>query len=251
MRRSLTSAVLAFAIWLAWFAPTPGLAAAEHLQLFVTAPYLELHTGPGRGYPVRWVVGRGEAFDVLMRRTDWYKVRTERGEEGWAAGRDMALTRLADGSPFIANMGNRAGFTSHNWEAGVLAGSFGGASLITVNGAGSLTDNLKVELTVGQYLGNVSNGYIATLGLSHIIWPGWRLSPFLSMGTGIDVIEPKVSLVQPVNRRDQLGYVGAGLRFYLTRRFFLRAEYRDNVVFTKSDFNEVDQEWKLGCAFFF
>ena len=42
----------------------------ELLQLFVAEPYLELHTGPGRGYPVTQVVARGDSIDVLFRRTE-------------------------------------------------------------------------------------------------------------------------------------------------------------------------------------
>ena len=45
-------------------------AAREYLQLFVTEPYLELHTGPGRGYPVFHAVPREQSVDVLFRRTD-------------------------------------------------------------------------------------------------------------------------------------------------------------------------------------
>ena len=46
-----------------------------HLELVVTRPYLEMHTGPGRGFPVFYVVGRGEIVTVLYSRTDWYRVR--------------------------------------------------------------------------------------------------------------------------------------------------------------------------------
>ena len=66
-------------------------AAREYLQLFVTEPYLELHTGPGRGYPVFNVVPRDASVDVLFRRTDWFKVRTERGVEGPCVCRSIAL----------------------------------------------------------------------------------------------------------------------------------------------------------------
>ena len=55
---------------------------AKLLQLFVAAPYLDLRTGPGRGYPVTQVVARGESLDVIFRRTDYFKVRTARGVEG-------------------------------------------------------------------------------------------------------------------------------------------------------------------------
>ena len=49
------------------------------LQVFISEPYLELSTGPGRGYPVFHVVERDASVDVLYRRTDWFKVRDERG----------------------------------------------------------------------------------------------------------------------------------------------------------------------------
>ena len=70
-------------------------AADQYLQVFVTAPYLEMHTGPGRGYPVFNVVDRDASVDVLKRYTDWFKVRTGRGVEGWVSAHDMEQTVLA------------------------------------------------------------------------------------------------------------------------------------------------------------
>ena len=91
------------------------------LQVFVSEPYLELATGPGRGYPVFHVVGREESVDVLHRRTDWFKVRDEQGVEGWARAHDMRRTKLADGSPFVFNLGDRQGSPAR-WElASVVA----------------------------------------------------------------------------------------------------------------------------------
>ena len=100
--RSTSVAAVAFVL-LSLAAAFAGVAAGadkELLQLFVTEPYLELHAGPGRGYAVTQVVPRGDSIDVLYRRTDWFRVRTERGVEGWAHQRDMLKTLLADGTPF-------------------------------------------------------------------------------------------------------------------------------------------------------
>ena len=239
------------ALWAVSLVSTPARAANELLQLFVTQPYLELHTGPGRGYPVTQVVTRGESVDVLFRRTDWFKVRTERGVEGWASARELNLTTMADGAPFRVNMGDRAGFASHRWESGVFAGAYGGATLISAYSAMSITDNLKIEVGVSQYLGNVSDGYLADIGLAHVFMPEWRFSPLVDLGTGVVRVEPKATLAQPVDRSDQIGYVGVGARYYLTRRFFLRGDYRKYVVFTKTNANEVNEEWRLGFAFFY
>jgi hypothetical protein len=232
--------------------PLVGQAAQrELLQLFVTEPYLELHTGPGRGYPVSQVVARGDSVDVLFRRTEWYKVRTERGVEGWASEESLLRTMLADGSTFKVDRGNRDGYRSHRWEFGLMVGDYAGASQFGGLAAYSLTDNLKVEMYGAQFLGNIYNGYIVDLGLNHVFMPEWRFSPFVTLGTGVERVEPRTTLVKPDNQNYQTAYVGFGGRYYLARRFFLRAEYRSHTVFTNTDTNEVKTEWKFGFAFFY
>src|SRR6186713_711699 len=168
------------------------------LQVFISEPYLELSTGPGRGYPVFHVVERDASIDVLFRRTDWFKVRDEQGVEGWARARDMRRTKLADGSPFVFNLGDRDGFTTHNWEIGIGGGDYGGANLIAAYGSYSLTDYMKVDLSLSQFLGNSSNGWKAELGLQHVLFPDWRISPFLTLGTGYVSTSPRATIVLPL-----------------------------------------------------
>jgi opacity protein-like surface antigen len=221
------------------------------LQVFVSEPYLELSTGPGRGFPVFHVIAREESMDVLYRRTDWFKVRDEQGVEGWARARDMRRTKLADGSPFVFTLGDREGYTSHDWELGLGGGDYGGANLISAYGGFSLTDNMKVEISLSQFLGNASNGYKAEAGITHVLFPEWRLSPFVGIGTGVVYTEPRATIVLPEDRTDQTAYAGAGLRFYLTRRFFVRADYRWHTIFTSRDDNQELEEWKVQIACFF
>lgn len=220
-------------------------------QLFITEAYLELHEGPGRGYAVTQVVPRGESVDVLYRRTEWFRVRTGRGVEGWAYEGELTKAVWADGSPFTVDLGNRDGFTSHRWEIGVQAGDFGGATLISGYVSRAFNEQLALEFTASQFLGNASNGWFLDLGLAHVFKPEWRLSPLFTIGTGFIRIEPKGTLVVPFDRSNQTAYVGAGLRFYWTRRFFVRGEYRSHMVFTDRNENEEIDEWKLGLAFFF
>ena len=226
-------------------------AAREYLQVFVAEPYLELRTGPGRGYPVFTVVPREQSVDVLFRRTDWFKVRTERGVEGWASQQDMLKATLANGAPFTFPLGDRAGYTSHRGEIGIFAGDYGGATLISSYASFSFNSQLAAELSLGQFLGKFTNGTVGDIGLTHVIAPEWRLSPFLMIGTGFVHLTPKATLVAPTERTDQTAYVGGGVRYYLTRRFFVRAEYKAHEIFTKRNANEQVDEWKLGFAFFF
>ncbi|MEO8309299.1 MAG: SH3 domain-containing protein [Pseudomonadota bacterium] len=248
-----TSALVATALLtLAGFAAGVTRGADKELQqLFIAEPYLELHEGPGRGYAVTQVVPRGDAIDVLYRRTEWFRVRTQRGVEGWAYQRDMTRTLLADGTAFSVDLGDRAGYTSHKWELGVSGGDFSGATLISMYLSRAFNEQLALEVTASQYLGNASNGYTLDVGLTHVFRPDWRLSPFVSLGTGFLHVQPKGTLVLPEDRSDQTAYVGAGLRYYWTRRFFIRGEYRTHYVFTSRNENEEIDEWKLGLAFFF
>jgi hypothetical protein len=230
----------------------PALSAArDYLQLFVRQPYLELHTGAGRGYPVFHVVARDESVDVLFRRTDWFKVRTERGVEGWASQHDMLLMVRADGLPFTFDLGDRAGFTSHRFEMGLFAGAYGGANLVSGYYSVSFNQQLAIEAALGQFLGRYSNGETADLGLTHVLAPEARWSPFLTLGVGLVHTEPKATLVQPLVRTEESAYVGGGIRYYITRRFFFRAEYKAHWIFTNRNQNEEVDEWKAGFAFFF
>src|SRR6202034_3797924 len=108
------------------------------LQLVVTAPYLEMHSGPGRGYPVVYVIGRDEIVTVLFSRTDWYKVRAPHGEEGWARRQDLATTTLADGEP--APIPPYPDFPSHHWEIGAGYGAYNRQNLVAGDVDSALTE---------------------------------------------------------------------------------------------------------------
>jgi hypothetical protein len=114
-----------------------------------------------------------------------------------------------------------------------------------------MTENLSIELEASQMFGDYSDAVSGTVSLVAQPFPEWRLSPFLSLGTGIIYTDPNVTLVDESDRTEQIGSVGVGVRYYLTRRFLLRAEYRNSVIFQDTDDNQEINEWKAGFAFFF
>ena len=61
-------------------------------------PYIELRTGPGRGYPIFFVAPRGEQIDIELRHTDWFRVRTVGGKVGWVHRQQLETTLTAAGS---------------------------------------------------------------------------------------------------------------------------------------------------------
>ena len=234
------------------FLAEPVEAADDPLRTVAVAdPYLEMRTGPGRGYPIFHVVDRGESISIVMQRTDWYQVLAPDGTQGWVDRAQMELTLQTDGNPVSFAQATLADFTNARWELGVLAGDFGGANIVSLYGGYSLNPNISIEVWGSQILGNFSNGWMGSVNVVHEAWPDWRFSPFFTLGAGMIHTEPKSTIVQGEDRTDQVGHVGAGFRVYVARRFLLRAEYKSYVVFTSRDENEEVEEWKVGFAFFF
>ena len=217
----------------------------------VQDPYLELRSGPGRGFPVFHVVDRGASVELLRRRTDWIKVRGGDGTEGWVHRSQLERTLTPGGEPVTLPAPSPESRTEHRWEVGLVTGGLEGASLVGVQGAWAATPTLHVRADAAQLLGDYSNGWLGTVGVAHVFAPHWRVSPFVGIGGGVLYVEPKATLVQPDDRTDSTAYAGLGLRGYLTNRFLLQAEYRQFVVFTSRDDNEEIDEWTVSFVYFF
>ncbi len=224
---------------------------AAYYQVQVAEPYIELHTGPGRAYPVFHVIDRGELIEVIKRHTDWFLVRGKRDKEGWVRRAEMELTLSPEGDPTGFAEADFGDFTRRRWEAGVQGGDFEGANNMTVYAGYYLTSNLSAEISMSQVFGNFSDALTASVNLLSQPFPEWRLSPFFLLGTGVIYTDPKVTLVNEQDRTEQIANVGLGVRWYITRRFILRAEYQNHVIFQDTDDNQEINEWKAGFAFFF
>jgi uncharacterized protein YgiM (DUF1202 family) len=225
---------------------------AEEIQsVLVADPFLELHTGPGEGYPVTQIIERGEEVGIVKQRTDWFLVRGPRGNEGWAYRDQLEQTLQLTGEPVVFPKADISGYRDHTWEAGIMAGDFDGATVYNVFGSWSFSKHLAAELHLAQLLGNTSDGWYATVNVTHTFVPKWRVSPFFSLGTGIIEVNPKSALAQTTDRSDEVAVVGVGLKAFAARRFIVRLQYNGYVVLSDRDDNEDIDEWKAGFAVFF
>src|SRR6202050_4772663 len=224
-------------------------AAAKNLVLVVTDPFLEMRSGPGRGFPVVYVVGRDELVTVLYSRTDWFKVRAPHGDEGWVRRADLARTLLESGEP--APIPPYPEFASLRWELGAGYGVYNRENLVTTYGDFSLTKSLALELAVQQALGTLDNRYIASIAVRHTFIPEWKwFSPTAGIGTAYQYIQDKVPPA-PLQKSNEMAYVSLGARGFITRRFLWRLDWRHYVVFNDLNVYEDLEEWKFGLAVFF
>lgn len=238
------------AFLLLWIVASVAYGKSYH-EVVVADPYLEMHTGPGKGYPVFFVVARGDKIEILKQRTNWYLVREHQGREGWVKEQDLLATLELDGQPVKIDVPSLENLAKRRFEGALMLGDFGGASLISLSASYGLSDHLSAELTVAQALGNITNSEFATLALTHTMFPDKRLTPYFSIGTGKIHTSAHTTQVQNVDSTDQMSFIGAGARLYLSRRFIVRGEYHANHVYTSRNENEDIKEWKVGFAFFF
>jgi hypothetical protein len=226
-----------------------GLQAPERLT--VADPYIELHTGPGRGYPVFFVVPRGEAVTITLRRTDWYKVRTPDGREGWVDRRQLETTLTEAGGTKTFRDLLLDDYLARRVELGAAWGRFKGDPMLKAWTAYRLSDVLSVEATLGQVQGAFSGTSLWHLNLMAEPWSDQRWSPTFGIGFGQFRNVPNASLVDAVNTNARLANASVGVRWHLSSRFMVRADY---TVYTSFVADTRSLEYRAvtgGLSFFF
>jgi len=225
---------------------------SEKFLVKVADPYIEMHTGPGRGYPVFYVVARGDWVELKFRHADWYKVLTDEGKEGWVSAASLAMTLNPSGERVDIRDPNEKDFVVRDWEYGAVIGQLEGLAVMSFYGGYHITENISNEIILSQASNSTSSKLILSLlNIVHEPFPEWTVSPFFTLGTGWIQTRPKSTLAGTTDRTDQYADVGVGVRMHLTKRFLMRAEYKEYVVFTSRNENEELGEWKIGFGFFF
>lgn len=236
--------------------------------LQVSAPFVDVHTGPGRGYPVSQVVTQGDYFQVLRRRTDWLQIRYQRGarepglpqtqaggsnplQEGWIPAQSLSRVRSEAGNPVIWSRLGKDAYDERRWELGVGTGSLRGGSVLALNGARYFTRQLSVEMDLGQSLGNFSQNDWLAVRLVHHAYPRWSVTPFLGVGFGAFFTKPKVTLATSEDRVDDFWQVAAGVKVHAWRSFLFRVDYQHNTILTSRATNEFVSLWRAGVGYFF
>ncbi len=227
------------------------LKAAKSVWVTVNDAFIEMRTGPGRGFPIFHVAEEGETIWIIKRKTSWFKVKTKDGRKGWVHRKNMQRTLSPSGNPVRLAKLTKDDFVERDWEFGVRFGDFSGARLLGFNVGWQFTKNLSTEIVFGDALGNFSSVQQVSVSVINQPFPYWRFSPYFGIGTGIVNVEPSATLVQAVDRTDETLFAASGMKIHMTERFFLRLEYRNYVILTTRENNDQAEEWSLGFSVFY
>jgi hypothetical protein len=228
-----------------------GLAVPMNERLQVAEPFLELHTGPGRGYPVFFVVERRQWVAVQLRRTDWYRVRAEGGQVGWVQRKELEATLTEAGASKTFRDVVLDDYLGRRLELGGAWGRFKSEPMLKLWLQYRLADTVSAELGVGQVQGLYSGTDFWHLSLSSEPWSDHRLSPFFSVGLGKFKNIPNSSLVQAITTDAKLAHATLGLRWHLTERFVARLDWSLYTAFVADNRSLEYRAATAGIAFFF
>lgn len=246
LRRWLAILVVVGSSWTV--APAWG---GEPVRAQVTEPYLELYTGPGRGFPINHVIERNDQIEILLRKTDWFKVRSSQGKEGWVPRARIEQTMTEAGLPLRLRDVKMDDYRSRRFELGFSGGVLDGDAFMMLNAAYRMNPNLTVGTTLGEASGDFSSSSLYYVSILSEPFPEWRISPFFSLGLGRFHNRPRSTLVSAIETESNMANAALGGRLYLTRRFVVRGDYRRHVVFVDQNRMNEYNELSLGISLFF
>ncbi len=225
--------------------------AQDFERVQVADAFIEMHTFPGRGYPIHHVAARHEWVTIELRHTDWFKVRTDKGIVGWVPRAQLEKTLTADGRPKSFRDVLVDDYLARRVELGANIGRFKGEPMLKFWTAYRASDALGVELAFGQVQGVFSGTDFWHLNLTVEPWSDQRLSPYLAVGLGKFNNIPNASLVDATPVNAKLGNAGIGVRWHITDRFVARADWTLYSAFVADTRSLEYRAVSAGLSFFF
>jgi hypothetical protein len=223
--------------------------AQERVQ--VTDPFIELRTGPGRGYPVFFVAARNEWIAIELRHTDWFKVRTAGGKLGWVSRAQLESTLAEAGDKKTFRDLAVDDYLRRRVDLGAAWGILNSEPMLKVWTGYRLSDTLSAEATVGQMQGKYSGANFWQVNVISEPWSDRRFSPFFGIGVGRFGNFPNPSLVDAAATDANLANATLGARYYLSERFVVRLDYTLYTVFVSDRNTSEYSAFTAGLSFFF
>jgi hypothetical protein len=234
-------------------APVPARAPSSEKveRVQITDPYIEMRTGPGRGFPVFFVAPRDQWIEIELRHTDWFKVRTDDGKVGWVNRQQLETTLTAYGGAKSFRDILVDDYLSRKVQLGAAWGKFKSEPMLKLWTSYRMSETLSLEATLGQVQGVFSGTDFWHIDVVAEPWSDRRISPFAAIGFGKFKNFPNLSLVGADTTNAKLANGSVGVRYYLTDRFVLRVDYTLYTAFISDQRSTEYRAFTGGLSFFF
>ena len=222
----------------------------EALVVEVMEPYIDMHTGPGRGYPVFNVVEEGETIEILKHKASWYKIRSADNKTGWTKATQLAHTLEPTGMPVDLPEIDHGDYLKSSWRIGFTGGQVEGANTFSITAGYRPLRWLGAEIEWGKIFDNsVTSDFY---GINLLVEPktDWLVTPFVTAGAGQFSFSSRQKVVVDDPGTSDYFSAGAGVNYYIGRNFVMRGEYRWYSVSTDNDKVGLNS-WRIGLNIFF
>jgi hypothetical protein len=261
MKRAVTRAGLALAMFTAVVAAGRAARASDEALVRVLADEASVHTGPGFSFRVIYVAPRGEVLPAIGRSTtdNWFHVQLPDGTYGWVLGDqvfplDVEASDEQRGPSILKRMGDavfsppplleyRVGLT---FSAGVL----GGDGMFLFRPSVVLEPHVTLEGFVGESVGNQVDVLYYGGGFNAFVWPNSPVTPFLAAAGGGARGNKKADQFTITTGHYSMVNVGGGLLVALKKRITLRGDVRHYVIFDPNHTQRI-QEYSGALAIHF
>ena len=152
-------------------------------------------------------------------------MRTDGGKVGWVNRQQLETTLTAAGGRKSFRDILLDDYLSRKVQLGAAWGHFKSEPMLKLWTSYRLSETLSVEGTIGQVQGVFSGTDFWHLNLLAEPWSDRRFSPFFGIGVGKFRNFPNQSLVGATTTDAKLANAGIGVRYHLTDRFVMRADY--------------------------
>jgi opacity protein-like surface antigen len=222
----------------------------DAVVLEVAEPFIDMHTGPGRGYPIFNVVEQGETIQILKRKTNWYKIRSEDSKTGWANATQLAHTLKPTGVPVDLPEVSHGDYLKSRWRVGFTAGQLDGASTFSMTAGFRPFSWTEVEVEGGKIFDeSVTSDYY---GINLLVepMPDWVITPYVSVGGGMFSFNNRQKVVVDDAGSPSYASLGAGASYYVVSNLVVRGGYRSYSISTDEDRVWLNA-WTIGLNVFF
>jgi len=216
----------------------------------VKVSFMNVHSGPGRGFPIFNIAEKGEKVEILRAHTDWFQIRTQRGISGWAYKNDLLPALNRNDSDFGYAEASQQDYESRKLEFGLASGEMAGNSLFSARAAYRLNNYFSPEFAFSNVAGDFSTSTMYVVQFLYHPFRFGAFEPHFILGAGQIATEPRAGLIGTRDSRSSITTYGLGLNYYWTDRFILRADWQSNNIYASAEQTEMEQQWTIGLSYF-
>lgn len=191
-----------------------GLASVE---LRITEPYLELHTGPSDEYRIEHVLLTGEKITLKKQYADWFYFKQNEKVYGWAPLKvllDNRIDRLdMSFDEFLINYEGELEFDIA-FKTGFIEGDF----VLGFELGHKLSESIRMAVSIRQVPGKISESLFTTIDLEYIFGKMKSVRPFITVGIGELSNKPSAQVIGGEEISSSINKIGVGLYFAESKR---------------------------------